>query len=74
MFQAMPIPYVEPVDISNVVLFLASDESRYLTGQQIRVDAGSLLKFTQGRPDERSANPLRAARFNRRECVGPTDE
>jgi SDR family mycofactocin-dependent oxidoreductase len=50
MFQAMPIPYVEPVDISNVVLFLASDESRYVTGQQIRVDAGSLLKFPQGPP------------------------
>jgi len=47
-FQAMPIPYVEPVDISNLVLFLASDESRYITGQQIRVDAGSLLKFPQG--------------------------
>jgi SDR family mycofactocin-dependent oxidoreductase len=44
MFQAMPIPYVEPLDISNLVLFLASDESRYITGQQIRVDAGSLLK------------------------------
>jgi SDR family mycofactocin-dependent oxidoreductase len=48
MFQAMPIPYVEPVDISNVVLFLASEESRYVTGQQIRVDAGSLLKFPNG--------------------------
>lgn len=47
-FQAMPIPYVEPVDISNLMLFLASDESRYVTGQQIRVDAGSLLKFPQG--------------------------
>lgn len=47
-FQAMPIPYVEPVDISNTVLFLASDESRYVTGQQIRVDAGSLLKFPNG--------------------------
>lgn len=47
-FQAMPIPYVEPEDISNLVLFLASDESRYITGQQIRVDAGSLLKFPQG--------------------------
>ena len=47
-FQAMPIPYVEPVDISNLMLFLASDESRYITGQQIRVDAGSLLKFPQG--------------------------
>jgi SDR family mycofactocin-dependent oxidoreductase len=47
-FQAMPIPYVEPLDISNVVLFLASEESRYVTGQQIRVDAGSLLKFPNG--------------------------
>jgi NAD(P)-dependent dehydrogenase (short-subunit alcohol dehydrogenase family) len=44
----MPIPYVEPVDISNLVLFLASDEARYITGQQIRVDAGSLLKFPNG--------------------------
>jgi NAD(P)-dependent dehydrogenase (short-subunit alcohol dehydrogenase family) len=49
-FQAMPIPYVEPVDISNLVLFLASDESRYITGQNIRVDAGSLLKFPSGPP------------------------
>ena len=47
-FQAMPNPYLEPVDISNLMLFLASDESRYITGQQIRVDAGSLLKFPQG--------------------------
>ncbi|MCD4524291.1 mycofactocin-coupled SDR family oxidoreductase [Nocardioides sp. cx-173] len=43
-FHAMPIPYVEPIDISNMVLFLSSDEARYVTGQQIRVDAGSLLK------------------------------
>jgi hypothetical protein len=26
--QAMPIPYVDPLDISNAVLFLASDEAR----------------------------------------------
>lgn len=44
-FQAMPIPYVEPEDVAHLVLFLASDESRYVTGQQIRIDAGSLLKF-----------------------------
>ena len=47
-FQAMPIPYIEPVDVSNLVLFLASDEARYVTGQQIRVDAGSLLKAPGG--------------------------
>ncbi len=44
-FQAMPIPYIEPEDMADLVLFLASDESRYITGHQIRVDAGSLLKI-----------------------------
>jgi SDR family mycofactocin-dependent oxidoreductase len=47
-FQAMPIPYVEPEDIANLAVFLASDESRYITGQHIRVDAGSLLKWPNG--------------------------
>jgi SDR family mycofactocin-dependent oxidoreductase len=47
-FQAMPIPYVEPEDIANLAVFLASEESRYITGQQIRVDAGSLLKWPNG--------------------------
>ncbi|MGB8404249.1 MAG: mycofactocin-coupled SDR family oxidoreductase [Mycobacterium sp.] len=42
--QVMPIPYIEPEDISEVVLFLASDASRYVTGQQIRVDAGGYLR------------------------------
>jgi SDR family mycofactocin-dependent oxidoreductase len=43
--QAFPIPYVEPIDISNAVLFLASDEARYVTGMQFRVDAGGYLKW-----------------------------
>ncbi|MFI2557082.1 mycofactocin-coupled SDR family oxidoreductase [Nocardia farcinica] len=43
--QAMPIPYVEPADISAMVLFLASDEARYVTGMQLRVDAGGYLKW-----------------------------
>jgi SDR family mycofactocin-dependent oxidoreductase len=43
--QAMPIPFVEAADISNAVVFLASEESRYVTGLQFRVDAGSYLKF-----------------------------
>ena len=43
--QAMPVPWVEPADISNAVLFLASDEARYITGQFLGVDAGALLKL-----------------------------
>jgi SDR family mycofactocin-dependent oxidoreductase len=43
--NAMPVPWVEPADISQVVLFLASDESRYITGQFIACDAGGHLKI-----------------------------
>jgi NAD(P)-dependent dehydrogenase (short-subunit alcohol dehydrogenase family) len=42
--NALPIPWVEPVDISNAVLWLASDESRYVTGVTLPVDAGSTQK------------------------------
>ncbi len=42
--QAMPIPFIDPIDVSHLVAFLASDESRYITGMNIRVDAGSMLK------------------------------
>ena len=40
----LPIPYVESVDISNAVLWLASDEARYVTGVALPVDAGAMLK------------------------------
>ena len=40
--QAMPVPYVEPEDISEAVVFFASDAARYITGQQLRVDAGGV--------------------------------
>jgi (+)-trans-carveol dehydrogenase/(-)-trans-carveol dehydrogenase len=42
--NALPIPWVEPVDISNAVLFLASDEGRYITGVTLPVDAGTVIK------------------------------
>jgi len=43
--QAMKVPWVEPVDISNAVLWLVSDEARFVTGMQLRVDAGGYLKW-----------------------------
>ncbi|MFC3960759.1 mycofactocin-coupled SDR family oxidoreductase [Nocardia jiangsuensis] len=42
--QAMPVPYISPQDVSNLVVFLASDESRFITGSQLRVDAGGYVK------------------------------
>ncbi|CAM4178692.1 Putative short-chain type dehydrogenase/reductase/MSMEI_5872 [Mycobacterium basiliense] len=44
MFHTLPIPWVEAEDISNAVLFFASDESRYITGVTLPVDAGGCLK------------------------------
>jgi len=42
--HSLPVPWVEPVDVSNAVLFLASDEARYITGVQLPVDAGYTIK------------------------------
>lgn len=42
--HVLPIPWVEPSDISNALLFLASDEARYITGVPLPVDAGILVK------------------------------
>ena len=44
MMQAMPVPYIEPQDVSDAVVFLASDSSRYITGTQLRIDAGGYVK------------------------------
>jgi (+)-trans-carveol dehydrogenase len=44
MMHVLPVGWVEPEDISNAVLFLASDESRYVTGVALPIDAGSMLK------------------------------
>ncbi len=42
--QAMPIPYIEPEDVSSLVLFLVSEDSKWITGQNFRIDAGGMLK------------------------------
>jgi SDR family mycofactocin-dependent oxidoreductase len=42
----LPVPWVEPVDVANAVVFLASEEARYITGTQLVVDAGLTQKTT----------------------------
>lgn len=42
--NALPIPWAESRDISDAVLFLVSDEARYITGVTLPVDAGTLIK------------------------------
>ena len=44
MMHTLPIGWVEPEDIANAVLFLASDEARFITGVTLPVDGGSCLK------------------------------
>lgn len=41
--NALPIPWVEPDDVSNALLFLVSDEGRYVTGVTLPIDAGASI-------------------------------
>ena len=48
----MPVNTMDAADISEAVLYLASDASRYVTGLQLKVDGGGLLPVTTtGMPD-----------------------
>jgi SDR family mycofactocin-dependent oxidoreductase len=40
----LPVPYVQPIDISNAILFLVSEEARYITGVTLPVDAGYTVR------------------------------
>lgn len=40
----LPVPWVEPEDVSAMVLYLASDKARYVTGSQFVLDAGLLTR------------------------------
>lgn len=40
----LPVAYIDPADVSEAVLWLASDLSRYVTGVALPVDAGASLK------------------------------
>jgi NAD(P)-dependent dehydrogenase (short-subunit alcohol dehydrogenase family) len=55
--QAIPVPYIEPQDVSNSVVFLASDDSRHITGTQLRGGAANTCRTTcyataSDRPDQ----------------------
>ena len=39
----LPTAWLEAADISNALLFLASDDGRYLTGVTLPLDAGAML-------------------------------
>jgi (+)-trans-carveol dehydrogenase/(-)-trans-carveol dehydrogenase len=40
----IPVPWLEDFDISNAIIFLCSDEARYITGVTLPVDAGVMVK------------------------------
>lgn len=40
----LPVPMVEAQDIANAALWLASDDARYITGQELKVDAGFMIR------------------------------
>jgi len=44
LVNAIPVTRVDPIDIANAVLWLCSDESRYFTGNPMRLDAGASLR------------------------------
>jgi SDR family mycofactocin-dependent oxidoreductase len=42
LLNAIPVEAVDPIDVSNAILWLVSDEARYVTGSVIPVDAGNV--------------------------------
>ncbi|MFL5401605.1 MAG: mycofactocin-coupled SDR family oxidoreductase [Gemmatimonadales bacterium] len=40
----LPVPWIEPEDVANAVLYLASDRARYVTGAPLVIDAGLLTR------------------------------
>lgn len=40
----LPVPWIEPDDVANAILYLASDRARYVTGAAFVIDAGLLTR------------------------------
>lgn len=43
-WNVLPTPWIEPRDVANAALFLASDEARFITGLGLPLDAGAMLR------------------------------
>ncbi len=43
--HALPVPFLDPIDVSNLVSYLAGEEGRYMTGSAHVIDAGALTPF-----------------------------
>lgn len=44
-YHLLQVPWIDVADVSNAVLWLLSDEARYVTGATLPVDCGVLAKF-----------------------------
>jgi NAD(P)-dependent dehydrogenase (short-subunit alcohol dehydrogenase family) len=40
----LPVPWIEPDDVAQAVLYLASDRARFVTGAPLVIDAGLLTR------------------------------
>jgi NAD(P)-dependent dehydrogenase (short-subunit alcohol dehydrogenase family) len=47
-YHALPTPWIEPEEVAELVLFLASDAARSMTGASIPIDAGCMVKWPNG--------------------------
>ncbi|KKW66462.1 3-ketoacyl-ACP reductase [Mycolicibacterium elephantis] len=47
-YHALPTSWLEPEDVAELVLFLASDASKHMTGTSIPIDAGCMIKWPNG--------------------------
>ena len=75
--NALPTPWIEPEDVSNAVVFLASDEARYITGVTLPVDAGMSMPMKVPHAGSiacwtrRSASTVRSGRVHTATPRGP---
>jgi SDR family mycofactocin-dependent oxidoreductase len=42
--NALPVRLIDAADVAHAVVYLASEESRFVTGSELRVDAGNALR------------------------------